>query len=48
LLLLVATGNIRNHDLLVLVENRLAEILAAFQGSGFVELHRDVLVVHGG
>lgn len=46
-LLVVATGNIRNDELLALFEQRLAEIVTAFTGSVFVELHRDVLVVHG-
>jgi predicted nuclease of predicted toxin-antitoxin system len=46
-LLLVATGNIRNSDLIALVENRLDDIETAFGGSMFVELRRDVLVVHG-
>lgn len=46
-LLIVATGNIRNDELLALFEQRLAEIVTAFAGSVFVELHREVLVVHG-
>lgn len=45
--LVVATGNIRNDDLLALFEQRLAEIVTAFASTVFVELHRDVLVVHG-
>jgi hypothetical protein len=43
----VATGNIRNEELLALFEQRVDEIVTAFAGSAFVELHRDVLVVHG-
>lgn len=46
-LLLVATGNIHNSDLIALVERRLDDLVTAFGGSTFVELHRDVLVVHG-
>lgn len=46
-LLLVATGNVRNDDLLNLVESRLAEIEAAFAAGAFIELHRDLLIVHG-
>lgn len=46
-LLVVATGNIRNSDLIALVERRLDDIVTAFGASTFVELHRDVLVVHG-
>ena len=46
-LLVVATGNIHNDELLALFEQRLAEIVTAFAGSVFVELHREILVVHG-
>ncbi len=46
-LLLVATGNIRNDDLLALFERRIDDIVTAFGGSSLTELHRDVLVVHG-
>ena len=46
-LLVVATGNIGNEELLALFEKRVAEIVTALAGSAFVELHRDVLVVHG-
>lgn len=46
-LLVVATGNIGNDELLALFEQRIAEIVTAFAGSVFVELHREVLVVHG-
>lgn len=45
-LLLVVTGNIRNDDLLALIGRRLGDIVTAFGGSSFVELHRDVLVAH--
>ena len=46
-LLLVATGNIRNDELFALFERRLGDIEAALSVSSFVELYRDVLVVHG-
>lgn len=45
-LLLVASGNIHNDDLLALFDRRIDEIVTAFGGSAFIELHRDVLVVH--
>lgn len=47
-LLLIATSNIRNDELFGLIEARLNDIVAAFRASTFVELHRDVLVIHGG
>jgi len=43
-LLLVATGNISNNDLLELVESRLSDISHAFIGADLVELRRDSLV----
>ena len=43
-LLIVATGNIRNDDLLNLVESRLAEIDEAFAQGDHVELRRDAVV----
>lgn len=43
-LLVVATGNISNDDLLDLVESRLADISHAFVGADLVELRRDSLV----
>ena len=45
-LLIVATGNIRNDDLLNLFESRLAEIEGAFGLSDYVELRRDVVRSH--
>ncbi len=45
-LLLVRTGNIRNDELIELFSRRLADIGTAFAGASFVELHRDVLIVH--
>ncbi|UNX55561.1 hypothetical protein MF406_04680 [Georgenia sp. TF02-10] len=46
-LLLVATGNIRNDDLLALFDERLDDIAAAFTEAKFVKFHREVLIVHG-
>lgn len=46
-LLLVVTGNIRNDDLVALFDDRIAEVETAFGGADFVELHRNVLIVHG-
>jgi predicted nuclease of predicted toxin-antitoxin system len=46
-LLLVATGNIRNDDLLALFDHRLDEIATGFAHAGFIELHREVLIIHG-
>ena len=46
-LLLVATGNIGNDDLLALFDSRLEEIATAFAEADFVELHREVLIIHG-
>lgn len=43
-LLLVVTGKIRNNDLVALFEDRFVELEIAFD---FVELHRNVLIVHG-
>jgi len=43
-LLIVATGNIRNDDLLNLVESRLAEIDEGFAQGDHVELRRDAVV----
>jgi hypothetical protein len=40
----VATGNIRNDDLLSLVESRLAEIGEAFARGDHVELRRGSVV----
>ena len=46
LLLLIATGNIRNAELLPLVVANIAAIDAAFESSDMVELSRYTLVVH--
>jgi len=43
-LLIVATGNIRNDDLLNLVQSRLAEIEEAFARGDHVELRRGAVV----
>ena len=45
-LLVVATGNIRNDDLLKLFESRLAEIEEAFALGDHVELRRGAVVSH--
>lgn len=45
-LLVVATGNIRNADLLALFGAHLDEIVGLFAESSFVELHADRLVAH--
>ena len=46
-LLLVSTGNLRNDELIELFGRRLGDIEQAFASASFVELHRDVLIVHG-
>jgi len=43
-LLIVATGNLRNDDLLNLVESRLAEIGEAFSRGDHVELQRGAVL----
>lgn len=45
-LLVVATGNIRNNDLLNLFESRLAEIEQAFALGDHVELRRGAVLSH--
>jgi predicted nuclease of predicted toxin-antitoxin system len=45
-LLVVATGNIRNDDLLNLFESRLPEVEAAFGVGDFVELRRGAVISH--
>lgn len=46
-LLLVATGNIRNDDLIALFDSRIEAIATAFGEASFIELHRQVLIIHG-
>lgn len=46
-LLVIASGNIHNDELMTLLDARLAEVVTAFASAALVELHRDVLVVHG-
>jgi hypothetical protein len=46
-LLVVATGNIANRDLLGLFAEHLPAIEAALAGAALVELRADVLVIHG-
>ena len=46
-LLLVATGNISNQELLALFEAHLSEIVSALENHAFVEIDRDGLTKHG-
>lgn len=46
-LLFIATGNIPNADLLVALHRHSDQIVQGLADSGFVELSRDSLVVHG-
>lgn len=45
-LLIVATGNIRNAELIALFEAHHDEIMELFAESSFVELHVDRLIAH--
>jgi predicted nuclease of predicted toxin-antitoxin system len=45
-LLLIATGNISNSDLVALLDERVDEVVAAFSGCDFVEVRREFVVVH--
>jgi predicted nuclease of predicted toxin-antitoxin system len=45
-LLQVTTGNIRNADLIVIVERHIGSIEDAFDGADLVELRMNELVVH--
>ena len=45
-LLLVATGNIANNDLLALFDRHPADVVAALGEARFVELRPDQLVIH--
>lgn len=45
-LMIVATGNISNTELLDLVEARLGDLASAFGGADLVELRSDLLVIH--
>lgn len=47
-LLIVATGNTSNTELVNLFETRLDDLSNAFGGADLVELHPDLLVVHEG
>ncbi|MDP9442514.1 MAG: DUF5615 family PIN-like protein [Actinomycetota bacterium] len=47
-LLVVATGNIDNNDLLSLFDQHLDAIVVGLEESQFVELASDRLIVHGG
>lgn len=46
-LLLIATGNIGNHELAALLERHLPAIEAALSAHRFVEVGRQGLVIHG-
>ena len=46
-LLLVETGNVNNDDLMALFDKNLQSIVEALDGSPFVELTHDRLIVHG-
>lgn len=46
-LLFIATGNIPKEELLVALERHFDHILQGLSDSGFVELGREALVVHG-
>jgi len=46
-LLVVATGNIRNDQLIALVERNIGVVVAAFDRGALVELRTDRLIVHG-
>jgi predicted nuclease of predicted toxin-antitoxin system len=45
-LLLIATGNISNAELEKLIRANLKAIMSAFEMHRFIELGRDVLVIH--
>ena len=45
-LLLVSTGNITNDELLALFEMRRVELVDLLASSSFVEMTRDLLIVH--
>ncbi len=46
-LLLVATGNIANDDLIDLFDRSLALIVRGFESARFVEINRQAVIVHG-
>ncbi|OGV73836.1 MAG: hypothetical protein A3K19_24625 [Lentisphaerae bacterium RIFOXYB12_FULL_65_16] len=45
-LLLISTGNIGNDELLNLIDQNLAQIVAAFSGHTYVELGRNHITIH--
>ena len=45
-LLLVATGNIGNADLEILLRHNLAAIVDALESGNFVEIDRQILTIH--
>lgn len=46
-LLLVATGNISNYDLIALFDKSLVLIERGFENARFVEVNRQAVIVHG-
>ena len=46
-LLLIATGNISNNDLIDLFDRSLAQIESGFASAKFVEVNRQAVIVHG-
>lgn len=46
-LLVVATGNLNNNDLLALFTEHLSAIVGALEDAQLVELHAGQLLVHG-
>ena len=45
-LLLISTGNIKNNDLIALLEQNLDRIVEAFQTYSYVEIGRNYLTIH--
>lgn len=46
-LLLIATGNVRNSELEILLAKNLPQIKQAFNEGSFIELNGEFLIVHG-
>jgi predicted nuclease of predicted toxin-antitoxin system len=47
-LLLITVGNVKNRDLLALIERHLVAMTTAFDQADFVELGHDTLTLHDG
>ena len=45
-LLLVATGNIKNIDLENILQKNLNQLVEAFENHSYIELGRDIIVIH--